>query len=547
MNTQAVIYEFGRFRLDLFEQRLLRDQETIPLPPKVLDTLVVLVKHSGHILSKDEIMTAVWPNTFVEESSLTQNISLLRKALNGEDQRFIETVPKRGYRFVAPVKVVDGNNGGMSGAADAIVRVEDQKPGDEGIDRLPLAPNDNQAGVAIREAFGTSLGEQRVRPAGRSVRISVVVLLLLAAGLGGGYLWQLRNQRQRKSQLEQRPRDMNKRYAQNVAASRHYTMGIYFWNKRTKEGLSKAEAYFRQAIEEDPNYAPAYASLSDVHLLAAYYGYDLLPIKEAYQQSRQMAMKAVELDNTLSEAHTAIATIEAFEGDAAGAEESYRRAINLNPNSDTAHLRYGNFLVDRSRLGEAIEELRRAQDINPVSPTNATALGSFLLFAGQYDQSVEYSKLALEIDPQFGFARDNLAAAYALKGMYGEAIEQFTALSQQPEFCQYGEVGLAWVSARMGRTTQARLWLAKLESEARCGHSLPDLPFDIAVVLSALRDEDQALAWLQTAAAKHRLRLHQLEYTTELSNLKDDSRFIQIVRLVRESKPPLSELAEDTD
>src|SRR5215467_10077914 len=120
MNKNAErLYEFGPFRLDVSEHRLLHHQEIVPLGPKVFETLLVLIEHSGHVLQKNELMTTIWPDSFVEESSLTQNISLLRKALSeAGEQQFIETVPKLGYRFVAPVKVVEvSSNGGADEAA----------------------------------------------------------------------------------------------------------------------------------------------------------------------------------------------------------------------------------------------------------------------------------------------------------------------------------------------------------------------------------------------------------------------------------------------
>src|SRR5215213_6514892 len=121
MSKKAVcLYEFGPFRLDVLEHRLLRHQETVPLSPKVFETLLLLVEHSGHVLEKNQLISTLWPDSFVEESSLTQNISLLRKALaEGGGQQFIETVPKHGYRFVAPVRVVEVNSNG--GATEEVV------------------------------------------------------------------------------------------------------------------------------------------------------------------------------------------------------------------------------------------------------------------------------------------------------------------------------------------------------------------------------------------------------------------------------------------
>jgi DNA-binding winged helix-turn-helix (wHTH) protein/TolB-like protein/tetratricopeptide (TPR) repeat protein len=659
MSTSPAIYKFGNFRLDLREERLLNDGKVIPLSPKVFRTLSVLVENNGHMLTKNELMTAVWPETFVEESSLTQNISLLRKALDEkDDQRFIETVPKRGYRFVAPVLVFDETNGNGSKTATltynttidhfapsghethnghstnsdagwlspptaktrnlkrfdliaavviAIVgivmagylwqtkirgpRSADANRSPRSMAVLPFKTisddeNDKFLGLGMADALILRLSDSeqfRIRPtssifryaandvdplvAGKELgvdailsgtvqrlgdRVRVTVALLNLAD--GRTLWSEKYDERftdifalqdsvssrvagvLQLKLNDQPVDVNRRLPKSIEAYRDYTMGLYFWNKRTKEGLQKAIDYFGQATEKDPDYAPPYAGMADSYILGAFYGYDLLPIRESYERARKMATRAVELDPNLAEAHTAIGAVQSFGGDMDLAEKSYLRAIALNPNSATTHLRYGNLLYYQLKLDDAISEAKLAREIDPVSPTNAGALGYFLLIARQYDKSIEFCKLALEINPEFGIARLNLAASYVMKHMYQEASAEYAKVSQQAAFGAYGECGQAYVYVKTGELKKARRILAKLELAVKKGDALPNLPAGIAALHSLLGENDEAFAWLKIAVERHRLHVADLVYTEEFDPLRNDSRYQQLVQQITDRK-----------
>lgn len=324
-------------------------------------------------------------------------------------------------------------------------------------------------------------------------------------------------------------------------------MGYYFWSKRTKADLAKAIQYFRKAIEEDQSYALAYSSLTDAYLLNTFYGYEIVPLQESYDRAKAAAATAIHLDDTLPEVQIASGMVKEFEGDFAGAESSYRRAIDLNPASTTAHVRYGHLLASTSRLDGAISELRSAHETDPVSALASSALGAYLLLARQYDESIKYSKLALELDPQAISSRESLAWAYALKGKYDEATAEFMALDGSRGACEHDDTGLAYVAASKGRAKEARQLLAQTEARVRNGNGLPNTPLQIAMVLCALGEKEQALAWLEWAVESKRLRTYQLEYSAELDPLKSDPRFDEMISRVRASRPPVNGIKGQTD
>lgn len=658
MNKKAgPLYEFGPFRLDVSEHRLLHRQEIVPLGPKVFETLLVLIEHSGHVLQKNELMARLWPDSFVEESSLTQNISLLRKALSeGGEQQFIETVPKLGYRFVAPVKVVEVNGNGRPGEAAVLQeRAPDELLTDASLPRsdthpprldrnlmlasgaillllsiaiagvylwrtktrategasnlaseqrvrslavLPLKPlatngNDEFLGLGMADALIVKLSnfdQFNVRPtsavikyAGREVdsrsagtelgvdtvldgtiqhvgdRVRVTVMLLSTRD--GKALWSgkfderftdifaLQDSISEKLasvlQLQLatgKQAELNKHFTENAEAYSDYTMGLYFWNKRTKEALTKAIEYFQKATEADPNYALAYAMLADTYCLTIFYEANVLPSEEVLRRAEDAVVRARQLDDTLAEAHAAMGILKTYQNDAAGAAESYKRAIELNPNSAMAHNRYAYSLLSRLELESAIREMSRAQELDPISLPINTMLGACFLHSRQYDEAIKYSKLALEVDPQFGVARFNLAEAYEWKGLHDEAAAEYTKLTEQPDFRLLGKLGLALVYARSDRQDEARRLLAEAKRKVTSDENFFELPFLIASTYAVLGDKDQAFVWLERAIETLHVRRHDLRYTRQLNTLKDDPRYEQMLRRHEITKSLVSEL-----
>src|SRR5712692_4716749 len=417
------IYEFGTFRLDTGERLLLRKGQAVPLTPKVFDTLVALVQKSGHVVGKDELMNEVWADSFVEESNLTQNIFMLRKVLgeNRDGRSYIETVPKRGYRFVASVREVMDDN-------DDLATEKHTGPGiiskataeDDVLNSLAVLPLTNvsespdaeylsdgitesiinslsqlpQLRVMARSTVfrykgvevdprqvGQDLGVRAVL-AGRVLQISdsLIVRTELVDVANGWQLWGEQYNRKLADILvlqEEISREISeklrikltgeekkrlaKRYTDDSEAYRLYLKGRYYWNKYTKEGLTKAIEYFNQSIELDRSYALAFAGLADAYyrLSNAY-----LPPKEAMPKARAAAMKAVDIDDTLVEAHASLGLIKMYhDWDWAGAEREYKRAIELDPRSGLGYLRYGSYLQLVGRFDEANASFERARQL----------------------------------------------------------------------------------------------------------------------------------------------------------------------------------------
>ncbi len=243
---------------------------------------------------------------------------------------------------------------------------------------------------------------------------------------------------------------MAKRPTENIEAYQLYLKGRYYWNKRTEEGFRRAIVYFSEATEKDPNYALAHAGLADSYIVLGYFS--LLPAKEAYAKAREAATRALELDETLGEAHNALATAKAdYDWDWPGAEREFKRAIELNPGYATTHQWYGRMLSELGRHEEALAEIKRAQQLDPLSLIINAVSGRILLYAGREDLAIEQLRKTLEIDPNFAHAHQFLGYAYVRKGMFGEAIAEFQrAITLSPNFTQY-QAGLGHAYARAGK------------------------------------------------------------------------------------------------
>ena len=205
----------------------------------------------------------------------------------------------------------------------------------------------------------------------------------------------------------------------NPQAYESYLKGRYFWNKRTADGLKVALAYFNQAIEEDPNYAQAYSGLADTYALLGDWQYAVMTPKEAYPKAKAAALKAVELDNALGEAHNSLAfVLDGFDWDLDSGGKEFRRAIELNPGYATAHHWYAGHLALLGQYDEAIAEMKKAESLDPLSLIINADLAELLVLAHSYDEAIGQSRKTIEMDPNFAMAHNQLAQAYLQKHMY---------------------------------------------------------------------------------------------------------------------------------
>ena len=640
------MFEFGDFRLDTGERLLLHKGDPVPLPPKVFDTLVLLVSNNGRLLNKEQFMKALWPDTFVEDVNLSVNISVLRKTL-GESKdglHFIDTVPKRGYRFVAAVKEIANDEplivenhlrarvvteevestqivGFKTASTEPITETpttSGTKSETKKVSRVAIVlllavalgsfyfwrlrsnsaegPNSNIGSIAVLpfhaiDSEGTNqylelgipddlinrlsgLKQLVIRPtsavkkystvnsdpvtAGKELNVEAVVqgdlqkvgdrlrvTVNLIAVSDGRLLWSGKFEEDSKDvfaiedsiskqvaeELTQHltgeeQKSLLRRDVESPEAHEAYLKGRYFWNRRTDDGLNQAIRYFQAAIDIAPNYALAYAGIADSYALL--YDYDMLPPSMAIPKARAAAQKAIALDPTLADPYCSLASIEAlYDWDWAQAENDYRTAIKLNPENATAHHWYALALAYQGRLAESLTEIKRAQSLDPLSLAINSNLGRILYFNRKYDQAIQQLKYTLQLDENFWGAHYKLAEVYSKLGRYDEALTEY-ARSEELEGDKEMEALLLKRRGAAGYHQAVDDWLAKLKERAQQRHVSP---FAFAVLYTDLGNKDEALRWLEKAAADHSSWIVLINSDPRFDTLRAEPRFQRLLEL----------------
>lgn len=317
------------------------------------------------------------------------------------------------------------------------------------------------------------------------------------------------------------------RPTENPEAHQLYLKGRFFWNKRTTEDIRKAMDYFQQAIEKDPAYALAYAGLGDAHAIMPIYAQS--EPNENVPAALAAARKAVELDDSLAEAHTSLANALLFDVQLAAAEPEFRRALELNPNYATAHQWYGECLQGEGRFAEAVAELQRAHELDPLSLIINASYGCALGEAGRPDDAIVQLGRTLELDPTFWVAREILGGILERKGdLKGAAAEYEKSI--QRYWTPNGAARLASLNARLGKTAESRRTLDELTTQSR-QHYIP--PYALAVIHLALGEKEEALRLLEKSLDERAIFL-QGDYGSpktdkRLDSLRDDPRFQKLV------------------
>jgi len=307
-----------------------------------------------------------------------------------------------------------------------------------------------------------------------------------------------------------------------------YLKGRFFWNKRTAQGFQQAIEYFQQAIAKDPNYSRAYTGLADSYSLLG--GYSTTPQTESMPKARSAALKALELDPGLAEAHTSLALItENFDFDWKTAEQEYRRAIELNPNYATAHHWYAEFLSLQGRFTEALAESERARELDPLSLIIAADNGAILFYARQYDASIARFRAVKEMEPAFPRAR-MVIAPYIEKQQYGDALAELKEWADTSGESEWTWAWRAFVYGRSGQSAQARQALAKVQQFYDHGLRSPD---PMLWALIGVGDRDEVFAWFEKAYADHSNVLTSLKVNPAFDALRSDPRFQNLMRRVR--------------
>jgi eukaryotic-like serine/threonine-protein kinase len=325
--------------------------------------------------------------------------------------------------------------------------------------------------------------------------------------------------------------DQEKRFAalptQNVEAYQLFLKGRFSLNKRSEEGFEQAIGYFRSAIGLDPSFALAYAGLAQTYVLKG--SYFLLPVQKASDSVQVAARKALELDGSIGEAHTALASVAEWRWDWATVEQEYRRSIELSPNFSTAHQWYGEFLCSMGRFEEGLAELRKAQELDPLSPVVYATLGSDLTCLHRYDEAIQQGRKSLELDPHFARGISLLAGVYLLKGEYPEAVQQAEkAVVVSDSSVEY--LGwLGYIYGMVGRKAEAGKILTRVQQLSKHQYVSPSI---FSLMYTGLGEKDQAFQWLNRAFESHDPALENLKIDPSFDPLRGDPRFAELMKKV---------------
>jgi TolB-like protein/DNA-binding winged helix-turn-helix (wHTH) protein/Flp pilus assembly protein TadD len=566
--------------------------------------LGILLEHPGEVVTREELRGRVWPDESFGDFDQALNIAIgkLRTALgdSAENPRFIETLPKRGYRFIADVSVLEadarpkklesvagdppaiesGQTLQVAGLAvarkrrlwltrGAIVTLaiviiisfsilsvwlfRSRGPAPAGIRSLAVLPLENLSGDASQNYFADGMTDELITDLAQISALRVISRTSVMAYKGArkplpqiarelnvdavveGTVLHSGDQVRITAQLIEASTDkhlwsqsyegelrdtlaLQSRVASAIAdqirinltpqeqaalktvkvvdpeAYESYLKGRYFWNKRTADGLKVALAYFKQAIEEDPKYARAYSGLADTYALLGDWQYAVMTPKEAFPEAKAAAIKALELDSTLGEAHNSLAfVLDGFDWDLDAGGKEFRRAIELNPGYATAHHWYAWHLSLLGRFDDAIAEMRKAESLDPLSLIINADLAELLGLAHSYDDSIRQSLKTIEMDPNFALAHNQLAQAYLQKHMYDEAVAELqkaVKLSGNSPTC-IANLARAYVAS--GKRAEAVTLLNTLIKRSTTGYSNAS---EIAMIYASLGDTDQAMNWL---------------------------------------------------
>jgi len=581
-------YEFESFRLYASERILRRIDNgggSVPLTPRVFDILVALIENRGRVVTRQQLLQQVWDDSFVEEANLTVSVSMLRKALgtrvNGES--YIETVPKRGYCFVAPVQEITTEEEKVHSA----VNLGGREKTTSALAVMPFvnATTDPQAEYlsdVITESIINNLSQipsllvmasqtvfrykgQQVDArevgldlnvnavlTGRFLRLGekLIVRTELIKAADNSHLWgeqyeclpadilavqeKIAREISEKLRLKlttQESRLLSKRHTESSEAYQLYLEGRYFWNKYTDEGLQKAIEKFQQAIGQDPKYALAYAGIADCYNNLSVSIFGIHPPRAIFPKAKEAATKALEIDDTLAEAHAALAfALMVSDREWVGAEQEFKQAIKHNSGYATAHQWHSFLLSATGHTGEGVKESKRALEIDPLSLMMNTNVAYALYLARQYDQALEQCLKTLEMEPQFLMALWGLAWIYMLKGMYEKAIATANKAVALTGGDPLSLATLGHTLAMAGKHVEAKRVLNKLKQLAEKRYVSPHY---VSLIYAGLNERDEAFKWLEVSCENRDFWAIWLLVEPRFDPLRSDSRFNDLLRRLR--------------
>jgi TolB-like protein/DNA-binding winged helix-turn-helix (wHTH) protein/Tfp pilus assembly protein PilF len=595
---------FGVFEVDLRAGELRKHGLRIRMQEQPFQVLAMLLERAGQVVTREELQKKLWPaDTLVDfDHGLNKAVNKIRDALrdSADSPRFVETVARRGYRFLAEVKAAD----------EAPVRSPElappRLPGSQTADRAelvdtammpqrrlqPLAwkisafvllaliasfaawklhsrnrlapaihslavlPLQSLSNDASQDYFADGMTDELISDLGQISALRVIsrtsvmgykharkplpqiarelnvdaivegtvlrsgdqvrITAQLIDAAADKHLWSqsyegelkdtlaLQNQVARaiadqiriNLNLQERAA-LKSAEVVNPEAYESYLKGRYFWNKRTPDGLKVALGYFNQAIDEDPTYAQAYSGLADTYALLGDWQYAVMPFKEALPKAKAAAAKALELDSSISEAHTSLGyCLRAFDWDFDAAGKEFRRAIEINPSYATAHHWNAMNLGLLGRYQEALVEMKTAENLDPLSLIINSDLAEFLVLTHAYDESVDQSRKIIEMDPDFAIGHKQLGDAYLLKKMNQEAVAELQKAVELSGGTPISIADLARAYVASGKMNDAEKLLSDLEKRSNTSFAVAP---PIAMIYASMGDNEKAMKWLERA------------------------------------------------
>ena len=585
---------FGVFEADPSSGVLTRSGRRVRLQEQPFQLLSALLERPGEIVTREELQGRLWPRTVIDyDHGLNKAVSKIREALgdSAENPRFVETVARRGYRFLAEVAVVDQSPVGaivarppanaasvqkdspaaaagslrkpaiwaaliLPLAAACLIWLHPWQPRMKPVHSLAVLPLVNMSDDPSQEFFADGMTDELITQLGRISTLRVISrtsamtyrnarkpLATIARELNvdavvegsvlrdgervritaqlirtsddqniwaDSYEGEFRNTLLLQAKVAHAVADQVRatlKQGQQATAARarivdplayeNYLKGRYFLNKRTSGDLRTAIRYFRRAIETDRDYAEAYSGLADAYALAGDWEYDVLSTTEAFPKATAAASKALELDNTLGEAHTSLAfALDLYGWDWDVAEAEYEAAIRLNPGYATAHHWYAWHLMLMGKRSEAIAELRQAESLDPLSLIVGADIADALCIDHDVEAAIEQSRRTLELEPRFAVGHYELGQALVQSHQFDQAIAEF---QKAIEISGHGSVfdsGLAYAYAASGQRTEALKIADAMKADRQ---TYPSAEAHIALIHASLGDRESALSWLDKA------------------------------------------------
>ena len=643
----ARILHFGVFEVDLKACELRKHGLRIKLPEQPFQVLVVLLEKPGEIITREELRNRLWPgDTFVDfDHGLNNAVMRLREVLGdaSENPRFVETIPRRGYRFIAPVvgSAFPAPTTTDSEVESGLVPIEAASPTVErtgledtsqpaSIRRRPattrfailitsilalasllgaglfhytragtpksnrgqnksliVLPIENLSGDKDQEYFADGMTDDLIANLAkiRSLRVisrstamaykgtrkplSQIASELNVDAVFEGTVLRVGNRVRITAELVQVSTDRHlwaetyesqmgdilalqnrvssaivneirinltpedqERLARNPAVApegyENYLKGRYYWNKRSDENLTRAIGYFEQATHQDPQYALAYAGLSDCYAIISAEIFGTMPAADAAPKAKAAALRALEIDPTLSEAETSLATVKFnYDWDWSGAAAGFAKSIQDNPSYATAYQRYSLYLMAMGRAEDSVGQIDKARELDPLSISINFSLGWRFYMARQYDRAIQQLRNTLEMDPSYELPHLVLGLSYAQKGDFGLAIPELRKAVELSHGTALMTSALANVYARSGNKAEAERLLGDLISESKRQYVSP---YYFAVVYVGLGKPEEAINWLEKAFADRSNGLVFLKVEPELDSLRSNPRFVALQR-----------------